>query len=416
MATTLAAQPTSPSSAEVVNYFAALKSNGQTSWLDIAHPRQDGELPSRLITLSPAEKIALVSIRGPLHCADGWSYLSQAMRALFSGHAHTCRHLAYYAELRAGLSILASQGVCIGKKYHFYADAAGDVRAWEGQGTHEEVWNALTQWAGFAGSFEAMMTALKIGGVSLDAAIKTFFPVLPSAQLGTQLIRSWGYDLANGPQDRTTRNISSYGVNDLTVLPISISKGVELAKTVWEAIAPLGNSLEVYLLKSLLREQIRKSGDTYLPHYKTQYDSLDPRLRRHFEWKFVTAPLKRSIHPIFEFAGDHAPPARPEAVLSRALLLLRLATQINNQNFEAAGLHTIDDLQFWWPKYGSERGFYDHSAPPDELSDLWSDVEVALEELVDPVPETPYDFARLDVPSLNKIWETDRSVLWALIK
>ncbi|MFK4767104.1 hypothetical protein [Rhizobium sp. ZW T2_16] len=416
MATTLAAQPTSPSSAEVVNYFATLKASGRNSWLNVAHPRQDGELPARLSTLSPAEKIALASIRGPLHCADGWSYLSQAMRALFSGHAHTCRHLAYYAELRAGLSILASQGVCIGKKYHFYVDAAGDVRAWEGQSTHEEIWNALTQWAGFNGSFEVMMAALKIGGVSLESAIKTFFPVLPSAQLGTQLIRSWGYDLGKGHQDRATRNISSYGVNDLTELPTSLSKGFELAKTIWEAIAPVGNSLEVYLLKNLLRDQIRKSGDTYLPHYKTQYNSLDPRLRRHFEWKFVTAPLKRSIHPIFVLASDHTPPARPEAVLSRALLLLRLATQMNNQNFEAAGLNTIDDLQFWWPKFGSERGFYDHSAPPDELSDLWSDVEIALEDLVDPAPATPYAFARLDMPSFNRIWETDRSVLWALIK
>ncbi|WP_157951576.1 hypothetical protein [Agrobacterium pusense] len=416
MASTLAGQPALPSKAEVVNYFAALKSNAQTSWLDGAHPRQDGELPSRLSTLSPAQKIALVSVRGPLHCADGWSYLSQAMRALFSGHAHTCRHLAYYAELRAALSVLATQGVCIGKKYHFCVDATGNVHAWEGQGTHEEVWSALTEWAGFGNSFEEIMTALKIAGVSLDIALKTFFPVLPSAQLGTQLIKSWGYDLSNGRQDRTTRNISSYGVNDLTSLPISVEKGYQLARTVWEAIAPVGNSLEAYLLKSLLRDQIRKSGDTYLPHYKSQYDKLDPRIKRHFEWKFVTAPLKRSVHPIFGFANDHTQPSRPEAVLSRALLLLRLATSMNNQNFEAAGLQTIEDLQFWWPSYGAERGFYDPMMPPDELSDLWSDVEIALGDLVNPAPATPYEFARLDVSSFNRIWEADRSVLWALIK
>ena len=117
------------------------------------------------------------------------------------------------------------------------------------------------------------------------------------------------------------------------------------------------------------------------------------------------------------FCGrSHTQPSRPEAVLSRALLLLRLATSMNNQNFEAAGLQTIEDLQFWWPSYGAERGFYAPETPPDELSDLWSDVEIALGDLVNPPPATPYEFARLDVPSFNRIWEADRSVLWALIK
>src|ERR1700722_668599 len=46
-----------------------------------------------------------------LHSTDGWSYLGKAILALMRGDPHRSRHLAYYAELRAAMSILASEGI-----------------------------------------------------------------------------------------------------------------------------------------------------------------------------------------------------------------------------------------------------------------------------------------------------------------
>jgi hypothetical protein len=115
-------------------------------------------------------------------------------------------------------------------------------------------------------------------------------------------------------------------------------------------------------------------------------------------------------------AANQAKPALPESVLSRALLLLRLATSMNNNNFGQAGLQTLDDLEFWWPQYGSERGFYDSDVPPDDLSDLWSDVEIALDDLKNVTSATSFDLARLAIPSFGRVCEADRAVLWALIR
>src|ERR1700722_3788839 len=38
-----------------------------------------------------------------LHCNDGWSYLGRSLGALLRGDPHRARHMAYSAELRAGM-------------------------------------------------------------------------------------------------------------------------------------------------------------------------------------------------------------------------------------------------------------------------------------------------------------------------
>src|ERR1700722_6306108 len=68
----------------------------------------DTKSPSLLRTTHLAQYISASSI---LHCADGWSYLGRAISCLLTGDPHRVVHLAYYAELRAALSLLASEGI-----------------------------------------------------------------------------------------------------------------------------------------------------------------------------------------------------------------------------------------------------------------------------------------------------------------
>ena len=46
-----------------------------------------------------------------LHCSDGWSFFGAAVSSLLHGDPHRARHLAYYAELRAAMSLLAAFGI-----------------------------------------------------------------------------------------------------------------------------------------------------------------------------------------------------------------------------------------------------------------------------------------------------------------
>src|SRR5258708_5013650 len=83
-----------------------------------------------------------------LHCTDGWSYLGRAIWALLKGDPHRARHLAYYAELRAAIALLATEGIGVFNNEHFAITAPGIAsQLATRQGTHHFVWDCLEFWA-----------------------------------------------------------------------------------------------------------------------------------------------------------------------------------------------------------------------------------------------------------------------------
>jgi len=71
----------------------------------------------------------------PLHALDGWRYLSAALVSLLNGARTEALHLAYYAELRAALSILAGSGIAVLNNKHYAIDNTGLVYWFSGK-TH----------------------------------------------------------------------------------------------------------------------------------------------------------------------------------------------------------------------------------------------------------------------------------------
>ena len=77
-----------------------------------------------------------------LHCADGWAYLGKAILAVLRGDPHRSRHFGYYAELRAAMSLLASEGIGVFDKKHAVIDARNSVALFTGNyGTHQFAWD-----------------------------------------------------------------------------------------------------------------------------------------------------------------------------------------------------------------------------------------------------------------------------------
>jgi len=69
-----------------------------------------------------------------------------------------------------------------------------------------------------------------------------------------------------------------------------------------------------------------------------------------------------------------------EEVISRAALLLRVATGACVRLLSAAGLGRAE-LQFWWKALGEERGLWEPGDEPADFTDLWADVAVALQHV-----------------------------------
>src|SRR5205085_2086646 len=61
------------------------------------------------------------------HAFDGWRYLSKSALSLLRGARSVALHMAYYAELRAALSILAGAGIGIVDYNHFGLTSAGST-------------------------------------------------------------------------------------------------------------------------------------------------------------------------------------------------------------------------------------------------------------------------------------------------
>ena len=54
-----------------------------------------------------------IAVSALLHCLDGWSYLGKAIACHSAGDSNSARHMAYYSELRAGVSLMSEEGVGI---------------------------------------------------------------------------------------------------------------------------------------------------------------------------------------------------------------------------------------------------------------------------------------------------------------
>src|SRR5439155_6047134 len=70
------------------------------------------------------------------HCMDGWAYLGRALASYLCGDIDAARHLAYYAELRAAMSLLGSEGVGVFSRKNLVIPQTGHCPVVSASGTH----------------------------------------------------------------------------------------------------------------------------------------------------------------------------------------------------------------------------------------------------------------------------------------
>lgn len=387
---------------------------GVRPWLRAGNPYPDGVLPARVdfATIAPDDVRELVAVRGPLHCSDGWGYLSKALYAHLTGDQHAARHLAYYAELRAALSILASQGIGIFNGANCAIDAAGTVHALTKRTTHQMCWLALKAWAGLPMTFETLASAISIDGAPLAAALQTYYPGAGGSVLAEELVSNWGVDLGRAADDQQLRNTSSYSPNDLLTLPSSPADELAFLTSVWSAMQPASSELERHLLRSMLETEDRSMGGAGLSARANRFDHLDPRIQRAVSPAFLERREEAADHPIVAAAA--LVDASPRAMLGRAVILLRLATGLAIGNIAASGVNAFDDLEPWWSGLGPEKGLWDAALAPTDMTELWFEIEDTLADAARVPIQSRHQWLR-DLPSTShRMFQTERIALWNL--
>lgn len=384
-----------------------------------------------------------------LHCKDGWEYLSSAISALIHGHTSNSIHFAYYAELRASLSFLASDGIGAFNGYNLFVNSSNvcnfiNVRSSRGltkRPTHQFVWHAITEWSQEVTKASRVLEIIKVNGKSIRqwlvaAEMLSGSPLIGS--LASDWLKEWSLDLSILNEDHNFRNIVSYhpqGIRQKKVYEPIIKNEMNFIISKWNLTTPSVSEKFQILDYFLLREALDRfyelkyelSGVTNRPSPKKYYTDimLNLGLSPNTNSSLLDFLLKKSyktLSPVFSEAKkkkyvDDKGIYRPLGIIARAFLLLRISTAaIEDILFDCNISKT--DLEFWWKKIGVKHGLWETGSEPTQFSDLWSDISLAINDYENFQSNTStFELKRLQDHQQfrsDKLTQFHRAYLWGI--
>ncbi|WP_162899883.1 hypothetical protein [Halomonas sp. JS92-SW72] len=359
-------------------YSCSASDKLKTDWKDLEDQFRDDSL------------LEYLSASVLLHAYDGWSYLAQSMQSMIRGDLGAVRHLAYYAELRASISILASQGVGIYGCNNVVVDSAGCVYKFSKKSTHTIAWLSLEEWSKSSSSGELFGEEIAAFSRPLHEWLHGFEKTPLLNYTGASLINAWGCDLEKYSGDRGSRNEVSYQVNIKNPESgISPKNFYDFIKEIWEASDPsmlAFSSLDMHLLKSVLLRIYNDKGvifggksyndvvsqvcddlgvGEYAKNFLKQRDG-DPDLSI-----LGHARNDRSTFDDYQFLD----------MFSRAFLLLRISSACISKMLKESGM-SMDDFDFWWGEVAYSSGLVEEGMLVGDceadIESLWIEIEDAI--------------------------------------
>lgn len=323
-----------------------------------------------------------------LHCIDGWGFLGRAIGAYIEGDFAGACHMAYYAELRAAKSFLASEGLGIFHQHHISIDGSGSCDYFSGP-THQKTWDALQSWADEPGNGTRLLSLFSVAGIDfkdwLDASSNGSTSIATTI-IASAWLKEWSLDLNYFVADRDVRNSSSYspqGIGGGIGTP-SIDDTLRSITTLWESLEPSSTErfreLDYHLLKKALnRIYSLKVG---APGYKTFIKDVLGKLGQPGgKWlqDFLTKPTSSGDIFVFHHAQKQASTIDPLPIICRALLLLRVASAATEKLLRDVSI-SVSEIEFWWSELGVRTGLWRPGEEPGDMTELWEDVFVFLDD------------------------------------
>ena len=334
-----------------------------------------------------------------IHCFDGWSYLGRAIGSELAGDPDIARHLGYYAELRAAMSILAAGGIGVFDHTHVVIDAKGSCHKIEGAGgTHKFAWESLEHWAETQDALALVLGSIYPDMHSLDQWLK-HYPVKSKA-IAASWFKRWGLDLRRLADDREARNMSSYRPTAFTSPgPRHVRESIETMRRYWQVWEPRTSGGFPLLDKHLLRIGIdrafyysqgrsrRQAPKRYRQFIDTMLNSITPTEWPESEWKkFLNFESCPDVPLMLQLASGTSKPgdlSHSAEVIARAGLLLRVASGSAANMLQSVGAPGSQALAFWSKHPSVRRLLWAGDSAPSTCSDLWIDLRDAIESIDD---------------------------------
>ncbi|RST26323.1 hypothetical protein [Chryseobacterium lacus] len=331
------------------------------------------------------------------HVLDGWMYLSNSFNALINGDEGTAIHLAYYAELRGAMSLLASEGIGVFDKHHFgtfknesviFRYPRNEMRK---GATHQFVWTAMEKWSSSGVKPDSnILKIFKVNGINFYDITEYFHPSTSSSSLlSVSIIKSWlkdwCFDIMTYKSDRKERNEVSYRPQRISDFSqkINFKDIINELENYWSVISPSGidnfSTLDKYLLRKLFESlynniSTSSSRRDLIENAFTEHGINDQNL---FNFLDFNAPYNNE-HIIFQNANIKNTTSL--SILARATLLLRISIGLVSQIYKSGGVHK-SELNFVWDQYAVDNGFWSPGNLYPNFNDLWTDVQSSIDDL-----------------------------------
>jgi hypothetical protein len=382
----------------------------QSGWLDPTNhflhhtaARVDAEIPTGRTaeTLEAGTERAgqlaeFVAASVVLHCADGWSYLGRAQAAQLRGDVGAAFHLGYYAELRAAMSVLASQGIGVFRKRHVIVKNGGGVDVFDKTGTHVFAGEVLKAWSKSERSAPLVTEVISPGGVPLKDWLEAYTQGAMAKATGEGFLRLWGFDVEHLGVDHAARAEASYTPRTAQgCSPPPSSRALQFGAALWRALGPAGSSsfgtLDLHLLRRTLesahRERFGKKARNDAARYRRYVEAVVEAVPATLTADGLVRFLTREHEPddllLLSEADNRSPSSDPEShlhLMARAALLLRLSSGCARSLLAEASLPE-GDLSWWSDQLAIGRALIEPADAPLVAADLWTDIDDALSEL-----------------------------------
>lgn len=356
---------------------------------------QTYEHDARSSSIRHAALIDYISASAPTHLIDGWSYLGRATAAILRGDLNSAIHSAYYAELRAAMSLLASEGIGVFSSRHPVIEPAGTttssithVNVWnktekkyksKPASTHRAIWPLLNYWSSLKRASTLIEGFIAPDGYSLKQWLVACGISSSTKAISKKWLKSWGTDLTRLTDDRESRNMVSYRPSELRLAPAPTALlAIDFVFDLWSLFEPTSGGRFPRLERELLKRVIRQQKVIVQANSLAENLGLTQSAAKNWAKYFNDHAGSQPLH----FADKRSDVDKTDCafeVTSRAALLLFLASNSTRKHLIDAG-YSASQLNFFWRRLCEVRFDGPASSFPDEPLDFWGDIEANVAE------------------------------------
>ena len=351
-----------------------------------------------------------------VHLVEGWRYAAAATNALLSNATGPATHFAYYAELRAAISLFAWSGIRVKQDAHYYIDPTGKQIHLGFQPTHNAVWGIWKYWSQRNDARALLHDHIKLHpAITLGEVIKSVRYVSP----GTAL-QDWGIDLWDATRDHLARNTVSYEANFIaTPLTRMDEPDAKLILDLWNLFLSDGSALvfdsalaNYVVHEAIPKLQIEAAGTRMIPTYELQLSDIATSIAAEtgVSEQEISRRLDPSKYPAKPFSLASNSSTTVHNVLCRSFFLLRMAMLAAKLNMDVA---KNPAAQRWMENWLEHAGILDPSGAI-AIYDIEEDYRVAVEDFSLHPPYPASVWADENLSKSARLTRPDACLAWTL--